>query len=174
MAQQAVMAQRTVSSPPMLNARGLGNILWDEYFKYSITFTFTTGAENFQQVIPIQSDAHFIAMASSYTNSHEVGTTAGAGIGYPYVNIWNGGAVVQITDGGNQHFLSNIQVPVNCLFGTGQLPHVWEFTHLFRANTPLAINITGMGAAAPFAGQVIQLVFYGMKIPLSHAQQIGL
>ena len=173
MAQQAVAAQRTVSSPPMLNARGLGNILWDEYFKYSIVFTFPTGAENFQQVIPIQSDAHFIAMASAYTNSHEVGNMA-ATTATPNVNIWNGGAVVQITDGGNQHFLSNMQVPVNILFGTGQLPHVWEFTHLFRANTPLAINITGMGAAAPFAAQVIQLVFYGMKVPLSHAQAIGL
>ena len=173
MATQAVTAQRTVSSPPMLNARGLGNILWDEFFKYSITFTFTTGAENFQQVIPIQSDAHFICMSTAYTNSHEVGNAV-ATTSTPYVNIWNGGAVVQITDGGNQHFLSNIQVPVNVLFGTGQLPHIWEFTHMFRANTPLAINITGMGAAAPFAGQVIQLVFLGMKVPLAHAQAIGL
>jgi hypothetical protein len=165
MAQQAIAAQRTVSSPPMLNARGLGNILWDEYFIYSRVFTFVTGAENFQQVIPIQSDAHFICMATSYTNSLEV---------FPFVGNWNGGAVVQLTDGGNQHFLSNIQVPVNSLFGSGMLPHVWEFTHLFKANTPLAINITGMGAVAAFAGQVIQLNFYGMKVPLAHAQQIGL
>jgi hypothetical protein len=173
MANQTSTVTRTVTAPPMLNARGLGNILFDEFFTYSIVLTWTTGAENLQQVIPIQSDAHFVCMVSTYTNSHEVGNMA-ATTSTPYVNIWNGGAVVQLTDGGNQHFLSNIQVPVNSIFGTGQLPFIWPLTHLFRANTPLAINITGMGAAAPFAGQVIQLNFHGMKIPLAHAQQLGI
>lgn len=179
MANQTVVARRTVAAGAgagavtILNPRGLGNILYDEFFEYTITFTFTTGAENFQQVIPIQSDAHFICMSTAYTNDHEIGNNA-ATTATPYVRIVNGGATVLLTDGGNQHFLSNAPVPVSTIFGSGELPHVWEFTHMFKANTPLAISITGMGAAAPFAGQTIRLIFSGMKVPLAHAAALGL
>lgn len=152
-----------------MGGRGLGNVLDDSWFTYApaTPFTFAAGTENFQVVLPIQSDAHFICKASAYTNSLEVATAA-----IPFANILNGGAVIQLTDGSNNRFLSNVQVPLNLLFGDGKLPHIWEFSFLFRANTSIGINITGNGAAV--AGQVIRLAFYGMKVPVNSRPDLGL
>ncbi len=165
MANQLAAAQKQ----PMirLNPRGLGDITRDCFFQYvpPNPFTFTLGNENFQVAIPIQSDADFLCTSTAYTNSAEVGNMA-AGTATPYVRVSNGGAVIQLTDGSSQRFLSSGQVPLNSLFGDGRLPHVWEYTHLFRANGSIVINITGMAAAAPFAGQVIRLVFSGFKVPV--------
>lgn len=177
---QAAAVRRAVAAAESLGtaqARRLGDIRVDSYFQYSIAYTFTLGSENFNNVIQILSDAHFLCMSTSYTNSVEVGSTSAVppvGIGYNKLSVVNGGAVIQLTDGGTQRQLQNIQVPVNTLFGSGELPHIWEFTHLFRANTQIGINITGMAAAAPFAGQVIRLVFSGMKVPVNTLTSLGL
>jgi hypothetical protein len=149
----------------------IGNVIEDSWFIYAPAnpFTFVTGLENFQVVIPIQSDAHFICKASAYTNSVEVGNIA-ANTSVQRLDILNGGAIIQLTDGGNNRFLSNVQVPLNLMFGDGRLPHLWEFTFLFRANTSIGINITGTLGAA----QVIRLAFYGMKIPVGSRGDLGL
>lgn len=151
--------------------RGLGNVLEDSWFVYApaAPFTFVTGLENFQVVIPIQSDAHFIVKASAYTNSVEIGNAV-ATTAVSKVNVLNGGAIVQLTDGSNNRFLSNVQVPLNLLFGDGRLPHIWEFSFLFKANTSIGINITGTLGAA----QVIRLAFYGMKIPVGSRPDLAL
>ncbi len=149
-----------------LNPRGLGNVVRDIFYQFtSNLFTFTLGSENLQQSIPIGSDSHFLWVSAAYTNTAEVGN-ATANTSTPYVRVSNGGALVQLTDGASQRQLSNFQVPVNSLFGDGRLPHILEFTHLFRANSSIGISITGMGASAPFAGQGIRLVFSGFKVPL--------
>lgn len=149
-----------------MNPRGLGNVIRDIFYQFTSTqWTFTLGSENFQQSLPIGSDSHFLWVSGAYTNSVEVGNIA-ATTAVSKLSVWNGGATVQITDGASQRFLSNFQVPVNNLFGSGELPHVVEFTHLFRANSYIGISITGMGAAAPFAGQKIQLTFSGFKVPI--------
>jgi hypothetical protein len=143
--------------------RGLGDVLTDSFFTYApaSTFVFSAANENFQTVLPIQSDAHFLCKATGYTNSAEAGNATGT-TATPYVNVVNGGAIIQLTDGSNNRFLSNVQVPLNLLFGSGQLPHVWEFSFLFKANTSIGINITGTAGIS----QTVRLVFYGMKIPV--------
>lgn len=149
-----------------MNARGLGDVTRDSFFQYgSNAFAFTLGSENFQQSIQIQSDAHFLCTTLAYTNTAENGNTT-ATTATPYVRITNGGALVQLTDGSSQRFLSNVQVPVATLFGPGWSPHILELTHLFRANGFINVSITGTAATAPFAGQVIRLVFSGFKVPL--------
>lgn len=159
--------------PATMLGRGLGNVLEDSWFVYAPAnpFTFAAGTENFQIVLPIQSDAHFICKASAYTNSLEVGNIT-VNTSVDKLQILNGGAVIQLTDGSNNRFLSNVQVPVNLLFGDGRLPHIWEFSFLFKANTSIGINITGTGAGV--AGQVIRLAFYGMKIPVNSRPDLGL
>lgn len=156
---------------PVQNITRLGDVLQDSWFTYAPQnpFTFPVGNENFQIVIPIQSDAHFIVKASSYTNSLEVNATPGSAAVSP---VLNGGGVIQLTDGSNNRFLSNVQIPINLLFGDGRLPHIWEFSFLFKANTSIGVNITGTGAAV--AGEVIRLAFYGMKVPVNSRLGIGL
>lgn len=173
MANQAQL-QNQAAGVVRMNPRGLGNVIRDIFYQFtSNLYTFTTGAENIQQSIAIGSDAHFLWVSGAYTNSAEVGNNA-ATTAVSNVNVWNGGALVQVTDGASQRFLSNFAVPVNSLFGTGQLPHVVEFTHLFRANSYIGISITGMGAAAPYAGQKIQLTFSGFKVPIGSVPELGL
>ena len=167
MANATVVPQRAVQ----MLGRGLGDVINDSWFTYAPqdAFTFTTGLENIQRVIPIQSDAHFICKASAYTNSVEIGN-ATATTAVSKLNVLNGGALIQLIDGSNNRFLSNVQVPLNLLFGDGKLPHVWEFSFLFRANTSIGINITGTLGAA----EVIRLAFYGMKIPVGSRPDLGL
>lgn len=165
MANQLAAAQKT----PLvrMNPRGLGDITRDCFFQYAppTPFTFAVGNENFQTAIQIQTDADFLCTSTSYTNSVEVGNIV-ANTSVSKLEILNGGAVIQLSDGSSQRFLSSVQVPLNSLFGDGRLPHIWEYTHLFRAGGSISINITGMAAAAPFAGQVIRLVFSGFKVPV--------
>lgn len=166
--------QNQAASVVRMNPRGLGNVVRDIFYQFtSNLFTFTLGSENLQQSIPIGSDSHFLWVSAAYTNTAEVGN-ATATTATPYRSVSNGGALVQLTDGASQRQLSNFGVPVSSLFGDGRLPHVLEFTHLFRANSSIGISITGMGAAAPFAGQAIRLTFSGFKVPLDAIPAGGL
>lgn len=149
-----------------MNARALADVTRDSFFQYaSQAFTFTLGSESYSQSIQIQSDAHFLCVSLGYTNTAEAGN-ATATTATPYINVPNGGALVQLTDGATQRFLSSVAVPVNLLFGScNRGPHVLELTHLFRATGFIGVQITGMAAAAPYAGQVIRLTFNGFKVP---------
>lgn len=163
-----------VGIPVRLNPRGLGSVVRDAFFQYVTgPLLFTLGSENLNPTITIQQDAHFICCSTAYTNTAESGQTV-ANQSVPFLQVTNGGALVQLTDGGSQRLMSSVPLPLSSLFGDGKLPHIWEFTHLFRANTTIGINITGMGAAAPFAGQTIRLTFSGFKIPVGSLQQLGL
>ena len=159
----------TVVQPRMvrMNPRGLGDVIRDRWFTYAAgPFTFTVGNENFNTIIPIQSDADFLCVSTTYYNSAELGVS-GAGVGTPYQSLVNGGALVQLADGSTNAAMSSQQVPVDSIFGNGRLPHIWEFTHLFRASGNIGINMTGVGAGvdARAAGQVIRLNFHGFKVP---------
>ena len=171
------MADQTAAMRPAIrmNPAGLGDILRDVFFQYTppLPFTFTAGNETLQQVIPILSDSHFICCSTTYTNSAE-SWQSGAAPAVPYFTVTNGGATVQLTDGGNNQFLSNFPVPLSSLFGNGKEPFIWPFTHLFRANTPITVAMAGMAAAAPFAGQIIRVVFNGFKIPKGSLPSLGL
>ena len=158
------MADATAAMRPAvrMNGAALGNILRDDVFWYTPAnpFTFTAANENFQGVIPIQSDAHFVCTATMYTNSVEVGNIV-ATTAVDRLRVNNGGAVIVITDGGSQRFLSSAPVPVSSIFGNAELPYIWPLTHLFKANTSINVSITGTLGA----GQVIRLIFAGFKIP---------
>ena len=52
----------------------------------------------------------------------------------------------------------------------GKLPHIWEFTFLFRANTSIGVNITGTYGAP----MTIRLIFSGMKIHIGSRPALGL
>ena len=162
----AAMRKRVVSvgASQIQIPRGLGQITRDSFFIYAQNFTFV-GNDNQQAAIAIQADAHFICVMTMYdTNIAAVG---GFGAG---VNAQFGGALVLITDG-SQRNLSNIAVPVSTLFGTAQRPYVWPFTHLFRANAPITLSVTGIVAAT---AQTIRLCFGGFKVPIGSLPELGL
>lgn len=160
------LRKRVVSD--MGGGKVLGSIIRDSFFMYAANFAFVAGTENFNTAIAIQSDSHFICVMSMRDNSAEASSTIGGLV------TLQGGGVIQLTDtGGGQRQLSNIPVPVSALFGLGREPYVWPFTHLFRANAAIGINLTGAGAAT-MANQTLRIVFAGFKIPTGALPQLGL
>ena len=133
-----------------------GAIIAEDFFQYAIVFAFVTGLENFNTVIPVQSDAHFVCTSTMFDS------TLVAPYATAVVAGGNGGALIQLIDGATTRALSNIQVPINTLFGTAREPYIWPKQHTFKANAPIGINITGTSGAA----MTIRLTFAGIKIPV--------
>jgi len=153
--------------------RKLGDILFDSFFEYAINFVYTVGTEALTGTIPIQSDAHFMCVETMYDVAlTAVPVFAVANLG-ALPQLGSGGTLVQLTDGGTQRALSNIQVPASTLFGSAQRPFVWPFTHIFKANSSIGILSTGVSAAA-MALTTVRYVFAGFKIPLGSVPELGL
>ena len=152
-------------SPTMPRVMSLGDVTRDIFFQYSVTITFgIAGTENFTPVIPIQNDADFICVQTMNSNSAEIGVAA-ANVGFSYINVLHGGALVQFIDGSSQRFLQNIQVPLNSVAGSAREPYIWPFTHKFRANGFIGLNVTGIGAAMIAAN--LRITFGGFKVPVN-------
>jgi hypothetical protein len=139
----------------------LGDVFIDGMFQYGVAMggtAFVTGLETLTGTIPIQSDANFLCVHTVYETG-VVGATNSTRI-----TLLNGGVVVTLTDGATQRALSNIPIPADCLFGSAERPYMWPLTHLFRANTPIGIQITGQAAAV--IGLTFRFVFGGFKVPV--------
>ncbi len=152
-----MISNRPAGIPTQLK---LGDIIYDEFFQYIATLSFTVALGTLVTSIPIQADAHFIWVAG-VMNSNAATTTSsfqGAGVN-------RGGSMVQVTDGSTNRQLSNVQVPADCLFGSAQRPFVLPLRKLFRANSSIGINATDTTNTAT---QVTDFVFCGFKVPLAH------
>lgn len=141
-------------------------VLRNSYFTYDITFDFTVAPPStLTDTVRIQSDAHFICVMTMYDNQDfaapPVQTAAALG-----------GALVQMQDTAGQRLLSVNQVPINSIFGTGQRPFVWPYTHLFRANGGILINIQNFLALVAGHSRY-RLVFGGYKIPVGSVNLEG-
>ena len=145
----------------------LGDVFIDTYFEYAVNMggaAFVTGLETLSNVIPIQSDAHFICTQTKLVNSAELATGLAATPNIPV--LLNGGVLVQLFAGQTGAALSNIPVPANSIFGTAQRPYFWPIPFMFRANTPITLNITGQGVGPPTViGVTFRFVFGGYKVP---------
>lgn len=139
----------------------LGDVFLDSFFQYAVNFTFTVGTETLTGTIPIQSDANFLCVHTMY----DTGTTATGLAAAPNPpSLLFGGLLVTLTDGATQRQLSSIPVPASALFGSAQRPYMWPLTHLFRANTPITVQV--VGSAIANAGLTFRLVFGGFKVPV--------
>jgi len=135
----------------------LARVLNNSFYEYAVNFTFV-GNEQQQSNIQIQSDAHFSVVMTAYDTN--IAATGGFGAG---TAAQFGGSLVQLTDVAGQRILSNIAVPASTLFGTAQRPFVWPFTHLFRANSGITVQATGIVAAT---AQTVRYAFIGYKVPV--------
>lgn len=139
----------------------LGDVFIDTFQQYGVAVggaAFVTGLETLPATIPIQSDANFLCVHTLYDPGIVDADTD------PRFTLLQGGVLVTITDGATQRALSNIPIPVNCLFGQATMPYMWPLTHLFRANTPIGIQVTGTAAA--MINITVRLIFGGFKVPV--------
>lgn len=145
---------------------GLASIARNSFFQYSVLFTLTANL-TLQQTIAIQADAHFFCVMTIYDTSSLGG---GAATNNLATGITSGGSLVQLIDTSAQRFLQNIQVPASSLFGTAQRPYVWPFTHVFRANGAIGLNVTDTTGST----QNVRYTFCGYKVPIGSIPEYGL
>lgn len=145
------MAQGMRKAPAAVTAAVLRNTA----FFYDQTFIFTSLNEVQTPTIQIQADAHFVVVATMYDTNQ-----AGASFG---------GGLVQIQDVSGQRLLSKNQIPFDTIFGTGQRPFVWPFTHIFRANGGIQLTATNLFNGA----QTVRLVFAGYKVPVGSVNLVA-
>ena len=147
---------------PGIGALALGRIYEDETADYSTgPISFTLGTEPFNNVIQIQSDAHFVCIETTYTNSLEV---CAAGSTIPVFKY--GGATLQVVPGNTGKPLQNVATPIRELAGDARLPYVWPLPYLFLANSTLGSQGVGSGVGPPsMAGGEIRITYHGYKVP---------
>jgi len=151
----------------------LGDVFIDSFFQYTVSIggaSFVTGLETLVATIPIQTDADFVCVHTVYEDSN-VYTGLQAAPNKP--GMLNGGILVKLTDGATQRDLTNFVggVPVTSLFGSAQRHYMWPLTQLFRANTPISIQVTGQGVGPPTViGVTFRLTFGGFKVPIGTLQ----
>jgi hypothetical protein len=117
-----------------------------DFFTVSANITFTALNERRPVIINIPADADFVAVKSMRRSSDAAPAF--------------GGCFVQITDSGADRRLTDLQVPVDTIFGTGQEPFIWPWVHRFARNGNILLDVTNTGAAA----QQIFLVIAGYKL----------
>ncbi len=133
--------------------RSMAAVIKNSAFFYDILFTFTAVGQQLQDIIRIQSDAHFVCVSSQYDSADAQPST-----------LLQGGGTIQLQDSSGQRFLSVNQVPFSTIFGTGQRPFVWPFTHIFRANGGIVLTATNQAALVAGVHRY-RFVFAGYKIP---------
>jgi len=165
--------QRAAQGLPPVIRRRLGDITQDIRFDYAVNFVYTVGTEALTLSIPIQSDAHFLCVESTY----DVSLTAVPAYALASLAVTPqlgfGGCLVQITDGATQRAMQNIPVAASTIFGTAQRPFVWPLQHIFKANTPIIVASTGVSAAL-MALTTVRYVFSGFKIPVGTLPELNL
>lgn len=167
---QAPMARniRSAGAPPLIMG-GLSALYMDAIFWYGSLALFDgTGLNTVTANIPIQSDAHFMCVMAMVDNSAVINTSANTAV----PTILQGGGTVILQDGASQRNLNNIALPVSTFFGNGREPYVWPFTHVFRANGFIGVQVAG--AAASMANQTLRFTFGGIKIPIGSRPDLGL
>jgi hypothetical protein len=133
----------------------------EEPFTYISTFTALAVGGNQTVQIPIQADADFKLLATTY-QANLAGAVQTAST-YQYPNV-----TVLLTDTGNGRQLMSGATPLTSLFGNGQLPFIWPVPKILAARSSLQVQIFSQEAAVT---PIIILSFIGVKLyPLPGGQ----
>lgn len=133
--------------------------LWNVYktfFVYEQDFIPLASQATTVGTIQIQADSHFLctqvtALVTDITNTTVINSPSNANAS---------GKLVLITDVGSAMPLSQVPIPLESLFGTGQLPGVLSIPKLFRASGSIAIQIQNLIATA----HNVRLSFLGIRL----------
>lgn len=123
-------------------------------FAYNATFTGLAGGTNATQNIAIQADSDFDLQKLTFTADIAIAAVTVSTLVVPLCNIL-------ITDTGTGEQFSDVAVPINSLFGNGQLPFILPRARRIAARSSLTITATNRTAATTYN---FQLSFVGEKI----------
>lgn len=131
----------------------------EEPFVYSVRYLSTDpdplspGATVTRQ-IQIQADADFVIMSAAW----EADVAGGAQVQATY-NVPN--VAILLTDTGNGRQLMDFAQPIGVIFGTGQLPFIWQVPKIMSARSVLTVQATSFEAQVTWD---LRLAFHGKKL----------
>jgi hypothetical protein len=129
----------------------------EDYFVYDITLTLAASTSATGN-INIQADSDFAWKKATYFADLAVAVQTAATRVIPIADIL-------ITDTGSGRQLMNEAVPINNLFGTGEIPFILPNPKVFRARSTLNIQVTNRAASE----YTLKLSFIGAKMFLRNA-----
>lgn len=130
--------------------------MYKTFFIYEQDFLPLNASQTTVGNVQIQADSHFLCIAACALVTDSTNTTV---INSPS-NANASGKLVLITDVGSNAPLSSTPVPLENIFGIGQLPAVWPFPKLFPASGTIATQIQNLIAT----NHNVRLSYWGIRI----------
>lgn len=124
-----------------------------DFFVYEVDFASLAAGASATQSFNIQADSDFLLTKLAYHNTNADATFNAGNRIIPNVSI-----IIQDTGSGRQ--LMNSAVPIDAIFGTGELPFILPRQRVFLANSTVNVTITSFEAAA---ANKLRLSFIGEK-----------
>lgn len=125
-----------------------------EFFTYSSGIIALAPAAIATVSIPIQADADFYWQKSTYFADIAAAGQVDSTRVIPLVTVG-------ITDGASSRAISDAQIPIASLFGTGSLPFILPAPKTFAASGSIILALTNFDAAITYN---IRLFFHGHKL----------
>lgn len=133
---------------------GAGSEVVTDFYTYGVTFGTINSSESVTSSIQIEADSDFEIIKLAAYGLVNVDDDP--------VTIDQLPLTVMLTDTGSGRNLMNTAVPIQSLFGTGQLPFILPKTKLLYARSVLAITVANISTAVSFS--YLALSFHGRKI----------
>jgi hypothetical protein len=133
--------------------------LWDKkktFFIYEADFIPLALSATATINTQIQNDSHFVciggcALVTDVTNATVINSPSNANAA---------GKLVLVTDVAAGYPLSQVPVPIENLFGSGQLPAIWALPKIFRKGTTIATQVQNLIATA----HNVRISYWGIRI----------
>lgn len=126
----------------------------EDYFVYNVEFLDIAPAEVQQGNIQIQADSDFKWVAATFQADIAAAAYNAGDRPIPLVNL-------QIVDTGSGRQLFFNALPIETIFGSGQLPFILPIPRIFRARSSIALTMSNFDAAETYN---VRLALIGTKI----------
>lgn len=129
-------------------------IIATDFFVYNTEFSNVLAGTSQTNTINIQSDSDFEVqkLTALILNVNSA----------PYSSLDVDNIRVLIVDTGTGRQLSDVAVPIDSMFGTGQLPFILPNTKLFKARSVISVQVTNSMSGYNYS--TIMLSFIGRKV----------
>ena len=140
--------------PPVAPRRQGGVQYVEDFFAYTLVFSAMAPGDVDQQSIQIQADSHFKWTKATFQADIAADAYLDGTRPIPLISL-------QITDSGSGRQLFFNPLPVETIFGTGQLPFILPIPRIFMARSTIQVVASNFDAAVTYN---LRLAFIGTKI----------
>lgn len=114
-----------------------------DFYVYELDFAALTAGTSQTASFTVQADSDFLWTSSAFFADIAAAAQTDSGRVLPLVSCL-------VTDTGSGRQLMNTAVPIQAMFGTGQLPFVLPRQRPFRSNSTVTITVNNFSAATDY------------------------